>query len=104
MKDNPSDMYLKLGVYYDDVFKSGFLVNYMIKYLLFKNSIFLADFVLKYNLRRAFNYYIYNGWKLSYGYHLILNQFTTTPLPPVRCDELDNGNIKIDFNYWELMQ
>lgn len=54
--------FLKFGLHYDDVFKTGLLVNATVKRLLFRNSIISLDVVAGDNPRYYFNYFIDNGY------------------------------------------
>ncbi|SDE50715.1 patatin-like phospholipase family protein [Riemerella columbipharyngis] len=60
--EDKSRFFIKLGLHYDEVFKSGFLVNATAKRFLFRNSITSFDVVLGDNPRYYFNYVIDNGY------------------------------------------
>ncbi|GGD21539.1 patatin [Flavobacterium orientale] len=84
LNENKQKTFLKFGIHYDQLYKSGVLINYTHKKLLLKNDVFSADVVLGDNIRYYLDYYIDNGFYLSYGFKSRFNQF--------------NRNIKSDFS------
>lgn len=68
--------HLKFGLHYDGLYKSAILVNVSHKKTFFKNDFLSADMVLGDNLRYYFDYYIDNGFNLSYGFKSQLNRFS----------------------------
>lgn len=84
LSENPIRTFLKFGLHYDGLYKSGLLVNYTKKRLMLKNDVLSADAVLGDNFRYKFDYYIDNGFYWSYGVKAVFNQF--------------NRNIGVDFN------
>lgn len=75
LKENPTKTYLKFGLHYDNLYKSAVLVNLTHKRSLFKNDIASLDIILGDNIRYNFDYYIENGFNLSFGFKSQLNQF-----------------------------
>jgi NTE family protein len=73
--ENPTKDYLKFGLHYDGLFKSGILVNVTQKRTLFKNDITSLDLVLGDNFRYNLDYYIDNGFNISFGFRSQFNQF-----------------------------
>nr|WP_314865594.1 patatin-like phospholipase family protein [uncultured Flavobacterium sp.] len=73
--ENPIKTYLKFGLHYDDLFKSGVLVNLTNKNTLFKNDLASLDLVLGDNFRYNLDYYIDNGFNFSFGFKSQFNQF-----------------------------
>ena len=67
VEENPIKTYLKLGVHYDDLFKSSGLVNVTKKNLFFKNDVGSFDLILGDNTRYNLEYYIDNGFHWSFG-------------------------------------
>ena len=65
-EDN-SRFFLKFGLHYDEVFKTGLLSNITIKRLLFRNSTISLDLVIGDNTRYYFNYFIDNGYLPGFG-------------------------------------
>ena len=66
---------LKLGLHYDDLYKSGVLINVTQKKLLFNSDVASLDFILGDNIRYNFDYYIDKGFYWSIGLHSRYNQF-----------------------------
>lgn len=75
LKEATIDRYLKFGLHFDHLYKSGALVNVSQKKLLFKNDVASLDFVLGDNIRYNFNYLIDNGLRWSYGAQSKLTKF-----------------------------
>ncbi|MFP9113125.1 patatin-like phospholipase family protein [Flavobacterium sp. RHBU_3] len=69
LKENPISRYLKFGLHYDGLTKSAILVNLTQKNLLKRNDVASLDMILGDNSRYNFDYYIDNGFYLSYGFH-----------------------------------
>jgi len=60
-------VFLKFGLHYDNVFKSGLLTNLTIKRALFRNSNTSFDFILGEKPRYYFNYLLDNGYLPGLG-------------------------------------
>jgi NTE family protein len=88
--ENPMKTYLKLGLHYDGLFKSGILVNYTKKKLLFKNDVFSADVVLGDNFRYFLDYNVDIGYNLSVGLNSKFYQF--------------NRNVNTNFSAWDVLR
>ncbi len=73
--ENTNRTFLKFGLHYDDLFKSGVLVNLTQKKTFFKNDIASLDIVLGDNIRYNLDYYIDNGFYWSFGFKSHYNQF-----------------------------
>ncbi len=82
--------YLKFGLHYDGLFKSGILTNLTQKKILFKNDLASVDIVLGDNFRYNFDYYVDNGFYFSYGFKSRYNRFTR--------------NVANDFNHGEILE
>lgn len=63
--DNPYT--IKFGLHYDKIFKTGLLINFTLKRLLFNNSTISADIIIGDNPRYYLNYFIDNGFLPSFG-------------------------------------
>lgn len=75
LKENSINRFLKFGLHYDNLYKSGLLVNVTQKKLLFKNDLASLDMVFGDNVRYNFNYLIDNGFRWSVGLQSRLNKF-----------------------------
>ncbi|WP_310555353.1 patatin-like phospholipase family protein [Flavobacterium sp.] len=84
IRENPIKTNLKFSLHYDDLYKTGVLINLTQKKLLFKNDVASFDFILGDNFRYNLDYYIDNGFNWSFGFKSRLNTF--------------NKNSKTDFN------
>lgn len=59
--------FLKFGLHYDEIFKTGLLLNYSAKRLLFKNSNLSVDVIVGDKPRYYLNYFIDNGYIPGFG-------------------------------------
>jgi NTE family protein len=100
LKENPTKTYLKFGLHYDNLFKSGVLVNLTRKKTLFKNDIASLDIILGDNIRYNLDYYIENGFNLSFGFKSHYNQFNRNVAKEISSTTLNNpdiNSINVDF-------
>lgn len=74
--ENPNRTQVKMAVHYDNLYKTGVLLNLTKKSFLQKNSTLSADFVAGDNIRYKFDYYVDNGFYTSYGIRSQLHQFS----------------------------
>ena len=99
--ENPVKTYLKFGLHYDGLYKSGVLVNLTNKKTFFKNDIASIDFIIGDNLRYTLDYYVDNGYNLSFGFKSQLNQFNKNITKQISslvvAPLLDVNSINIDF-------
>jgi NTE family protein len=84
LKENQINTFIKFGLHYDGLYKSGLLVNLTQKKLFSKNDVASLDIILGDHFRYNFDYYIDNGFYWSFGINSRLNTF--------------NKNIQNDFN------
>lgn len=101
LRENETKTYLKFGLHYDNLFKSGVLVNLTRKKTLVKNDIASLDIVLGDNIRYNLDYYIENGFNLSFGFKSYYNQFNRNVTKEISSTTFDNPNINfinVDFN------
>lgn len=89
LTENPVDRYLKFGLHYDGLYKSAILVNLTQKNLMRRNDVASVDVILGDNFRYNLDYYIDNGFYISYGLHSHFNGF--------------NRNISSDYVVGELI-
>ncbi len=86
LKESSETLFLKLGVHYDDLYKSSALINLTKKRLISKNDVASFDFIIGDNVRYNFEYYIDNGFYWSVGLRSRFDKFhqsvfATTILP-----------------------
>ncbi|MBR9845200.1 MAG: patatin [Algicola sp.] len=75
LTENEITTFLKLGLHYDDLYKSAALVNLTKKRLLFDNDVASLDIILGDNVRYNFEYFIDKGFYWSIGLTSRYNQF-----------------------------
>ena len=76
LKESSETTFLKLGVHYDDLYKSSALINLTKKRLLTKNDLASFDFILGDNVRYNFDYYIDKGFYWSIGVNSRFDSFS----------------------------
>lgn len=101
LTESPVKTNLKFALHYDDLYKSGILVNITNKKTFFKNDLMSADLVLGDNLRYNFDYYIDNGFQISYGFKSQLHQFNkNVPVNLITLNKEGSNAINIDYLDW----
>ena len=75
LTDNPVRNYLRFGLHFDGLYKSGILANITRRKVLLKNDVASLDVVLGDNFRYNFDYYIDNGFYFSFGVKSKFYQF-----------------------------
>ncbi|MDH5412865.1 MAG: patatin-like phospholipase family protein, partial [Flavobacteriaceae bacterium] len=75
LKEEEEYSYLQFGIHYDDLYKTGGLINYTTKHAIFKNDLLSADLILGDNIRYNIDYFIDNGFHWSYGIKTRYNKF-----------------------------
>lgn len=70
LEEDQQKYFLKLGLHYDKIFKTGFLINTTAKRALFKNETISMDIILGDQPRYYFNYFVDNGFVPGFGIHL----------------------------------
>jgi len=75
IREKEVSTFLKLGAHYDDLYKTGILVNITKKHLFFKNDFLSADFVIGDNIRYNIDYFLDNGFNWSFGINTRYNSF-----------------------------
>ncbi len=101
LKESKENATLKLGAHYDLLYKSGVLANYSQKNIIRNNDLFSLDMVLGDNIRYNLNYFVDNGFYVSYGFKSRYNHFrdnakfnlATTNIPSLS---------KINLNYTDI--
>lgn len=90
LTENMTRAYLKFGVHYDDLYKTGILANLTYKKLFLKNDVASLDVVLGDNIRYNLDYYIDNGFYFSFGFKSKYTSF--------------NRNVATDFSDGALLE
>ena len=104
--ENEEKTLIQFGAHYDDLYKTGILVNFTTKHLLFKNDFISADFVIGDNLRYNLDYFYDNGFNWSLGVNTRYNSFKTdivsNILPATRnSDPVDSG-LQVPIKYYDF--
>lgn len=102
VRENPIKQSVKFGLHYDDLFKTGLLLNFTGRHFLFDNSNFSADFILGDFPRYEINYYVDNGLYPSIGLSASYKQFEEqTHMRTFGADEDDD--ISFDYQFHEFL-
>ncbi|WP_245794701.1 patatin-like phospholipase family protein [Flaviramulus basaltis] len=99
LKESQINTFLKLGVHYDDLYKSAALLNITKKRVLFNNDLASLDLILGDNVRYNFEYLIDKGFYWSIGLNSRYNQFNRNINAQLLLDDdqiATNGLNKID--------
>ncbi len=73
--ETPNTTFLRLGAHYDDLYKSGALINLTKRRILSRDDVASLDIILGDNLRYNFEYYVDKGSYWSYGINSRFNDF-----------------------------
>ncbi len=102
LTENPIKTYLKFGLHYDGLYKTGVLANITHKKLFLKNDVVSFDMILGDNTRYNFDYYVDNGFYFSFGFKSRYTRFTrnvsTDFAEGALLNELGLNTINIDFS------
>jgi NTE family protein len=100
LKENRTKTFLKFGLHYDGLYKSGVLVNLTRKKTFFKNDVSSLDVILGDNFRYNLDYRLDNGSNLSLGFKSQYNRFNknvTKEISPLSLVDQNLKTINIDF-------
>jgi len=75
VKENPDKMFIRLGVHFDDLYKSAGIVNLTRKNVLMDDDVASIDFIIGDNLRYNLEYYVDKGFYWSFGINSRLDDF-----------------------------
>ncbi len=99
--ENNVSTYLQFSIHYDNLYKTGILVNVTKKHAIFKNDFLSADFIIGDNFRYNIDYFLDNGFNWSFGLNTRYNSFKddiNSVLLPQGSVEQDLG-VKIPVYY-----
>ena len=103
LRENRINTFLKFALHYDELYKSGALVNITHKKLVSKNDMVSLDIILGDNFRYDFNYLIDNGYYFSFGVSSVLNKFNKNVNKAFGIQNYLNNNFeKINLDYSSL--
>jgi len=89
VKENPDKMFIRLGVHFDDLYKSAGIANLTRKNFLMNDDVASVDFIIGDNLRYNLEYYVDKGFYWSFGINSRFDDFNK---------EVDFDLIKSNFN------
>ncbi|UOB19138.1 patatin-like phospholipase family protein [Abyssalbus ytuae] len=75
LKENKNETFLRLGIHYDDLYKTAGLINITKKKLLFNDDILSFDLILGDRIRYNLDYYLDKGFYWSFGIKSFYNSF-----------------------------
>jgi len=105
VKESEVTTHLKLGLHYDDLYKSAALINVSQKRVLFNNDVASLDLVLGDNIRYNFDYYIDKGFYWSIGLKSRYNAFHKSISASLLLDEselITTGLNKIEIELSDI--
>lgn len=101
VEENPNRQSIKFGLHYDDLFKTGLLLNYSSRHVIFDNSVFSADFILGDFPRYQLNYFVDNGIYPSFGFNSNYKRFDSK-ISASNFDE-DAQGVAYNYNFSEFL-
>ncbi|WP_298287828.1 patatin-like phospholipase family protein [uncultured Lutibacter sp.] len=93
VKENRISNFLKLGVHFDDLYKTGIILNSTAKHIFYKNDVVSADLILGDNVRYNFDYFVDNGFYTSFGLKSRYSSFNSN----VKFDEANVNKINLVY-------
>ncbi len=98
--------FLHVGAHYDLLYKSNILASYNTKNLIVNNDELLIDFIVGDRVRYNLNYFVDNGFYVSYGFRSRYDQFNTnTKFSPLNVGNVNSINLDYaDFTNQLFMQ
>ena len=104
--ESESKISLRLSAHYDDLYKTGILVNVTRKRLITNNDITSIDFIVGENLRYNFDYFIDKGYYWSLGLNSNYNSFDeNVSIDFIAFNDINPENTELNslnFEYGEL--
>ncbi len=73
--EKKASTFIKLGAHYDELYKTGILVNFTKNHMLLKNDYLSADLVIGDKIRYNIDYFLDNGDNWSFGINTRYNSF-----------------------------
>jgi NTE family protein len=100
LRENKINTLLKFALHYDELYKSGALINITQKKIISKNDMVSLDLIFGDNFRYDFNYLIDNGYYFSFGINSSLNKFNKNVNSAFGIQSyLNNSFEKINLDY-----
>ncbi|WP_238857905.1 patatin-like phospholipase family protein [Poritiphilus flavus] len=76
LREDPNKTLIRIGAHYDDLYKSGALINLTKKNVLLDDDVASFDFILGDNVRYNLQYYVDKGFYWSFGINSRFNDFS----------------------------
>jgi len=102
LKEREDKAYMNLGFHYNNLDKINVIANFKNKRIFTNNDMISIDVIGGDYFRYNFDYLIDNGFKLSWGFHSGLHQFSHRINAVDLFAEENYAIHKLDFNYWQL--
>ncbi|MBK5192847.1 MAG: patatin-like phospholipase family protein [Flavobacteriaceae bacterium] len=105
LEESPNKTFLRMALHYDNLYKSGALINLTRKSTLFTNDVASVDVILGDNFRYNFQYYIDKGYYWSFGIKSRYNLFergVAFDFVRENADLEDIGINKIEIKYQDV--
>jgi len=104
LKEDKLKTFIRFGLHYDELYKSGLLVNLTHKNLFTRNDVISTDIVFGDNIRYNLDYYVDNGFYWSFGVRSKFYQFKPD-IPAVYLENIPNleGLESIHVNYYNFI-
>jgi NTE family protein len=105
LEESPNKTFLRMALHYDNLYKSGALINLTRKSTLFTNDVASIDVILGDNFRYNFQYYIDKGYYWSFGIKSRYNLFergVAFDFVRENADLEDIGINKIEIKYQDV--
>jgi len=104
LKEDKLKTFIRFGLHYDELYKSGLLVNLTHKNLFSRNDVISTDVVFGDNIRYNLDYYIDNGFYWSVGVRSKFNQFKLD-IPVIYLENIPSleGLESIHVNYYHTV-
>lgn len=105
MEESAQTTFLRFGLHYDNLYKSAILLNFTKKRFLTNNDVLSLDVILGDNSRYNFDYFIDQGFYVSFGLRSRFNQFNRNVNVDLILEEgssLRDGLNKIDAELQDL--
>lgn len=104
LKENPQRTFLKFGIHYDNLLKTGFLMNYTQNYFLQDSDFLSLDLIVGDNIRYQFDYFVDKGFYISYGLRSKFLQFdrnlNTRRLSNYRIEQSELNRMDVEAYDW----
>jgi len=104
LKEDDIKTFIRFGLHYDELYKSGLLINLTHKNLFTSNDVLSTDIIFGDNTRYNLDYYVDNGFYWSFGVRSKFFQFSPD-IPTIYLENFSNlSDVKsIHVNYYDFV-